>query len=318
MKRLMPLLLANFPVTNSAIKQTTTTTTANVTTAMRAMVVSNTITTSNTKANIFNTEPCPRRQEPSRRRPKKTVDWRHEICTFLDKPYDVLDNDLLHAFYEASDTLREIERLRKQASAQRGPPRFQMVHEIACHHSRGEQGVFLDPPTVVNYGPHDAHARSSRRIANMELFLERNKEITFLIYRRYECCGKIPPDEKLLYKNDTDDMNLQALLNREYIDIISPELRKAMSHLGENLKDIPFPDLWGDGAVVNYPYDWWFHSVDQIQNVTSTMLPEFQKHISLFAHYLQESLGKEWEIVHQLLSRQKITTGFIHYLFVSA
>ncbi|KAF2999956.1 hypothetical protein E8E14_003520 [Neopestalotiopsis sp. 37M] len=262
-------------------------------------------------------EPPPLRQAAPRRRPKKTIDWRSEICTFLDKPYGIPDNDLLDALDETSDTLREIEHLRKQASAQSDPPRSQIVHEITCHYSRSEQGVFLDPPTVVNYGPHDAHARSSRRITNMELFLERNKEITFLVYRQYECCGEVAPDQMLLHQDDTIDLNVKALLQHEYINIISPDLRKVMIDLGMNLNDIPFPDLSDEEAVVNSPYPWWFHYNDHIQNVISAMPSNFQEHIAVFECYLQEAFGKEWEIVNEMLSREKISTEFIHYLFVA-
>lgn len=284
--------------------------------ALRATVVESSVAICCARANLFYLEPRLLRQAAPRRRPKKTVDWKHEICISLGIPYDAPEKEVLDALSKASDTLREIEHLRKQASTKSGPPRFQIVHEIECRESRSDHGVFLDPPTVVNYGPHDAHVRSSSRITNMELFLERNKEVAFMVYRKYECCGKVPPDEKLLYQNDSDDMNVKALLLQEYIEIISPHLRKIMVDLGENIRDIPFPDLSEEGAVMYSPYTWWFHRTGQIETFTSNMPPDFQEHISVFAGYLQDSLGNEWEIVRQLLSRDRITAEFIHYLFV--
>ncbi|ETS79874.1 hypothetical protein PFICI_07403 [Pestalotiopsis fici W106-1] len=264
-------------------------------------------------------EPRRLRHKAPRRRPRRTIDWRYEICTFLDKPCDVPDNDLLDAFEEASGTLGEIERLRRQASDQHIPPRYQVVHEIICHHDRTERGIFLERPSVVNYGPHGAHVRSSRGISNKEVFLERNKEITFLVWRQYECCGIEPPDKGLLHQGGTDDLNIKALLKYEYIEIISSDLREAMIALGRRLEDIPMPDLEEEEEEeekIDAPYLWWFHQRSQIQVATLAMQPAFQEHIDVFARYLLESFGNEWEIVDQLLANKNITVDLIHYLFV--
>lgn len=260
-------------------------------------------------------EPHPLVHDALRRRPQTTIDWRSEIRRCLDKPHDISDLDLLDALDEASDILQEIEQLRNQASAQRAPPRFEIIHRISCQHNRTEQGYFLDPPSVVNYGPHDAHARSSRRIPNVELFLERNKEITCLVYREYECCGTTPPARKLLIQEDTDDMSAKALFINEYVHIVSSDLLEAMISLGKSMGDGPITDLSGERPFLRHPYTWWYHRRGQIE-AFALENPDLQEHIDVFACYLKESLEKEWEVVDKLLADQRITAEYLHYLFV--
>src|SRR3569833_2877285 len=74
-----------------------------------------------------------------------------------------------------------------------GPPRSEVIYQINCQSHQGEGGLYLDPPWIVESGPALAHLRGSQAIDNLELHLERNKEITFIVYREFECCGRPGP-----------------------------------------------------------------------------------------------------------------------------
>jgi hypothetical protein len=237
----------------------------------------------------------------------------------VEKPSGTPDKEILAALDAAYESLRELELWKNQVSAQRGPPRFQVINRITCHSFKSERGSFLDSPSVVDYGPHSAHVRSSSKVDNIELFLERNKEVTFLVYRDFECCGRTAPAESLLYQEGSNEANFKALLVRETISIISPELESAMVDLGRNaLKGIPYPDFESDEETTQHPYTWWFHRRQSISSAMTRMGTESQKHLGVFQRYLDECLSDEWSQVDRLLLDSTITTKYLHYLFVSA
>ncbi|KAJ0130193.1 Histone acetyltransferase GCN5 [Fusarium oxysporum f. sp. albedinis] len=116
--------------------------------------------------------PEPGNDADTRYRPMVPFSWRNEICRFLDVSPDALDKEL-KARYEAS----------------KGPLRYEIIHSVCCEQSKMEGRRYLNQPWVVESGPNNAHLRGSQPILNFKLFLERNKEVIFIIYKDYRCCG---------------------------------------------------------------------------------------------------------------------------------
>ncbi|RYP76667.1 hypothetical protein DL771_001589 [Monosporascus sp. 5C6A] len=248
-----------------------------------------------------------------------TIDWRGEICRFLGKPSGLTDDEILDALEATSDHLKEMKRLKTSEFALPNPPRFQVMHQTHCAAFKGEGGLYEDPPWVVESGPNMAHLRGSHPIRNFDLYLEQNKDITFIVYRQFECCGKAAP---INTKNNRArrELNPDDLLVGEYISIISEELRSAFIELSESaLSGIIHPDFDADSDdQISSPYLWWFHRRAEIQTAKSQLGPSFQRQLSVFQEYLQSSLGDEWEAVESLLVRKQITAEYLDYLFARA
>ncbi len=238
-----------------------------------------------------------------------TVDWRGEICRFLATPSNAGDDEILDALDLASDLLREAERLKSRAQAHQGPPRFQVIHRIYCKHSQAERGLYFDPPWVVKSGPNLAHLRGSHAINNLELHLERNKEITFIVYREFECCGRPPPRREPSRASTIDP---SAFLTREYITLVSEDLGLALSKLADlAFQGIPHPDFDEDVPRIQHPYLWWFSRRKEIEAVKLHLSESVCRHVEVFQNYLQEHLGSEWETVDALLSRGYVTAEYL-------
>ncbi|KAK5625849.1 hypothetical protein RRF57_001565 [Xylaria bambusicola] len=252
----------------------------------------------------------PHSRSRTRHRPTMTIDWREEICRFLNRSSELTDNAILDELDMVSAELIELRRLGTQPAVQSKPPDYQIINRVTCGQSTDDE-LYLDVPWVVNSGPHQAHLRGSNKIHNFELHLERNKEMTFLIFREFECCGRRPPAT-------VDDLQVKDLLAKEYVSNISTEFRRALIELCNlALQEIAHPDFVDDEVdQIYYPYLWWFHSRSIIEEAKMQISPKSLIHLGIFQNYLDACLGDEWNTVDSLLSTGYITAEHVRYLFV--
>lgn len=245
------------------------------------------------------------------------VDWRAVICHCLEISPEVSDQDLSKAMVEVAEKVKEIDSLRAAARKQQGPPRAQIVHSVECHKWRSEQKYFLDQPWVVESGPFDTHLRGSQPINNFELYLERNKEIAFIVYKHYECCARpvnLPPREQGEIGLGID---ASFLLQREEISLIAPELKEALVQIADvALEGIPHPDF-EDSRKILYPYIWYFHRRADIRQEIDELPPATRLYVDCFRDYIESRMEEEWQNVKMLMREGKISAQYMEYLMVS-
>ncbi|KAM0546980.1 hypothetical protein ACHAPJ_010642 [Fusarium lateritium] len=239
----------------------------------------------------------------ARRRLPMMVDWRREICSFLKKDYSCTDDEIRVKLEAVSERLRDLESLRRLALAKRGPPRVQVINQTECKRSK-ERGLYLDKPWVVETGPHHAHLRGSRRIENMELYLERNKEIICIAHRIYKCCGSSPPVQNPNHSEEAYEVDVDALRGK----LIAND-----DHLSEQDNRPGVKNH--ENQDTRHPYLWWFHHRQDVRSWAGRLDPESRKQIEVFQSYLGECLSSEWATVDTLLSRDKITAQYLDYVF---
>ncbi|SCN90228.1 related to TOB3 (member of AAA-ATPase family) [Fusarium fujikuroi] len=245
------------------------------------------------------------------------IDWRRKICSFLNMPSTCTDDEIIEELEIKDKLLRESESLKRLACSDQGPPRVQIINRITCQNS-DEQGLYLDEPWLVENGPYRAHLRCSRLVDNLDLYLERNKDIVCIAYRDYECCGKPPP---------VPDPGQFELLVRENVHVVSDELKAAWNHLvvavnedagsPANISRAAFDseDENGRAQETQHPYLWWFQHRNRIERMKSYLSQESKNQVEAFQHYLKVYLGDEWAKVDSLIREGKMTAKYLSYLF---
>ncbi|KAI0855309.1 ATPase [Xylaria cubensis] len=257
----------------------------------------------------------PHKRPRARYRPSMTIDWREEICRFLGRSSKLDDNEILDELDMVSTELVELRRISSKQLAPPKPPDYQVIYRVRCQQSN-EDELYLDTPWVVNSGPSNAHLRGSNKIHNFELHVERNKEMTFLIFREFECCGSISRDTNLT-QGVGFDIQAKDLLVKEYVSNISNEFRLALTELcGSALSDTAHLDFMNEEIdQIDHPYLWWFQARSSLEEVGAQISPDLRLHLDVFRCYLDKCLGDEWATVDRLLSSNHITAAYIHYLF---
>ncbi|KAF4989035.1 hypothetical protein FGRMN_9407 [Fusarium graminum] len=206
--------------------------------------------------------------------------WRNEICRFLEVSPDVLDEEILQALGKASKILKEAEQMRARFEARQGPPRYQLIYSS---------------------------------ILNFELYLERNKEVVFIIYKNYRCCGNSRSHRPRPRKDEQVKFEASSLLVSEEISIISPDLKSAMADFADSvLGKFPHPDF-SDDEEMKYPYIWWFHRRKEIDAALEKHQFALGK---LVREYVLGRMAEEWETVDKLLEKKQISLQYMGYLFV--
>ncbi|KAF5638790.1 AAA family ATPase [Fusarium tjaetaba] len=252
----------------------------------------------------------------TRKKPITTVDWRAELCRVMDRREDISNADLLDGLDAAFDELKESRsRLQARENFLHGPPRHQVLYRIRCEGSRlddedsdaseetTEEGytTYEKPPWVVQYGPHKAHLRAGSHVPSLELYLERNKDIAFLVY-----VDLYHPIEAAAL----------PMYTKESICIISPHLRNALHDLKLSaLEGIPHPDFEDLSLHIPFPYLWWFNRRDQIANTVAESDAESQCYLSLLQNYMFDRLQSAWSKVDELTSKGLITIEYLDYIY---
>ncbi|KFY06830.1 hypothetical protein V492_07707 [Pseudogymnoascus sp. VKM F-4246] len=258
--------------------------------------------------------PRPRPGRRNRRPLMKIIDWRGQICRFLNIELESTDEFVLESLYDASEKLEEAERLAaEKLEPQDLTPEYQEIHRVRCASDRDRHTyLYLEEPFVVNSGPRNAHLRGSKAIHNFELHLERNKSISFIAYKDYRCCDASPSAQRM-----SGNPEPSALMIGESVSIISPDLAAALNDIAKKaLARIPHPNFLDIGNEFSSPYLWWFCGRKKILEAERAIDMHYQKHTSVFKTYLHNRLGATWSTVDSLLSKGKISSQYIEYLFV--
>ncbi|KAL6799935.1 P-loop containing nucleoside triphosphate hydrolase protein [Trichoderma sp. SZMC 28012] len=286
----------------------------------------------------FNDTPSSRsKRELPTYRPVLTIDWRAEMCRLLDLSSQISDDDLFEAIEVASQNLKEFEILKSKGTEKLGPPRFQIIHSVHCHATGDKPQLYLEQPWAVEDGPL-LHLRGSKAINNFDLFLERNKEIAFIIYKDYECCDGVPSTTSKSKIELGLEVDASTFLTGEHIQLISNDLKLALESLASKVFDgIPHPfseeedypsigsrdkrmpfQFLGEKDVrsIEYPYMFLFHRRKEVEEVATNQPPGAQIYLDVFFNYLFSRMAEEWAVVDQLLAQKKISAKYLDYLFV--
>ncbi|KHN96247.1 ATPase, AAA-type, core [Metarhizium album ARSEF 1941] len=256
----------------------------------------------------------------ARHRPRRVIDWRGEICHFLDLSSESTDEDVLHALETVSDRLQEAASSTSE-QASRKPPRFQVVNRIECRNLVGSNAMYLETPRLVESGPHGAHLTGSNEIRNLKAYLKQNKEVVSLVHRHFECCGKLSLERIHRHQRRAVAIEPSTLLTREYMEIISDGLRNALTQLSQvALQGVLHPKFEADGdedeEMIPHPYLWWYHRRQEIETARRRLGHTARQMIELCHDYFQNRLQDVWSTVDGLLSRGSITAEYIEYLFL--
>lgn len=240
------------------------------------------------------------------------IDWRSQLCQFLRMAPESSDASLLENLQDASDKLEVAKKLTSMVPESHDTPlQFQMIHRVDCALERGTT-LYLGEPYVVNSGPRNAHIRASQSIDNFELYLERNKTLSFIAYKNYLCCNT-----DTYHLNQQPIIDASALITGESVAVISPEFCSGLTLLTQqSLSEIPHP-IFEVNEEFSSPYLWWYHRRQRIADQEEFLNDCQTEHIALFQKYLSDCLGAQWEQVDSLLSRGMISAEFIEYLYVS-
>ncbi|CAH0032599.1 unnamed protein product [Clonostachys rhizophaga] len=261
-----------------------------------------------------------------------TIDWRAELCRILEFSTEVSDGEILDHLEASLQELKDA-RLRYESQGAAGPPRAEILYTVHCtKSSRLSSTLYRELHNAGETAQDGIHLLGRVAITNLELHLERNKDIAFIVYKDFECCGDPVPKMKQHDKNNEDFDVYSPLLKDESIAFVSDAMIDALSMLANRAwSDSQHPQFMtpahkkknqkadevsdNDPDKITYPYLWWFHSRQNIKEAMEHIDREYIPYLSAFKDYVETRMSGEWNLVDKLMSRDKITAKYLRYLY---
>lgn len=246
------------------------------------------------------------------------IDWRETLCKFLGISPGTDDTTLVETLQDTAERNQLLEDTQPSPSSPcpRGQnPSYQVIYRILCFESDNSvPGLYLEPPWVVNSGRQGAHLRASTEISHFELYLERHKELQFVVYKDYSCCESKPAKEE---RNNGDSGSPDTYSTSESVCIITEEFSEALNQLSQCTPgNLNCPNFEVLGEFYS-PYLWWYQGREVIEEALPKMDPKDQPHINSLGEYIQETLGGTYTQVDSLLRDGNIMAENLSYLYAS-
>lgn len=205
------------------------------------------------------------------------------------------------------------------------PSRFQILNRIMQKDYYARKGqnssewqlsspYFDEPEWIEGQGP-QRQLRCSLPVTNFELYLEKNKDIAFIVYRDFhpaaDMAGSDTSDRpakstgawRPLPRSETIRPVGQVLI--EAIETLLSS-RDEYSSLLQNYKDAP---------ELQAPYLTVYNSRKDLDTIKEGLSPEGQKQFSLLLQYITDQYGDRYEAADSLFSENKISSANMPYLF---
>ncbi|CAG9991342.1 unnamed protein product [Clonostachys byssicola] len=291
---------------------------------------------------------APRSQDAetrTRQNPITTIDWRAQLCRFLGTENSITDDELLE---ELETAFIDLKKARLPGTDPHDPyigSRHQIIYRLRCLKSGGRTRLYEELCSSDETVQQGTHLFGRATIKNLELYLERNKDIAMIVYKDFECCGHVNSS----FQHDYDQGQLPTsdaspLLKGESIKLVSEEMKRALSDMlalvstdaplpksqdpqvTEMGEDISSPDSSDvDEAVIEseheledavYPYLWWFHHRLEISDIIDMTNEDPVSPILILRDYIISRMSNEWVSVDYMMSQNQITARYLPYLYV--
>jgi hypothetical protein len=199
---------------------------------------------------------------------------------------------------------------------------FQVLHEVHCF-TLDSRRLVLDTPTYQNgqhdtenwavldpeYPTHDSRSRhltGARRLVSLDAYTKQNSTLDFLVLKHYACCD-----------SGTSSADGIAQVTGESIRLQSADFCDILQEFYDEARSICQPHTFQPKDVLAAPYTWFYHEKTNLIGRLYRLLDGKQGRLRPLFDTIQRSMSSEYDAVDSLLSIERITWTYIHYLFVS-
>ena len=206
------------------------------------------------------------------------------------------------------------------------PSRYQIIYRIKrqelVQQHNGKQkwenrfSPFFDHPEWVRGQGSASRIQCNLPLTNFDLYLEKNKDITFIVYRNFDT-----ESTRIVAKPGTDDLSSdKATLHPQYTsetvrpvnkDLIEATmaLLKSQQEYAELLRE------FSASLELPAPYLFIYHSRRSLETFQDSLPLHAKAQLSLLLNYVTEQYADEYATADSLLSRNKISPEHLRYLF---
>ncbi|KAF7506315.1 hypothetical protein GJ744_011888 [Endocarpon pusillum] len=218
-----------------------------------------------------------------------------------------LDLEKLQEYIELLQTqVKKLESSQKEPS----PSRFQVLHRIMQNQRDHKSSTYFDNPEWIEGQHGQRQLRCSLPVTNFDLYLEKNKDIAFIVYRDF-LAGSGRPDHSTEIAG-----SVRPLPSSETIRPITQVLIQTIETLLSSQDE--FSSLlqeYKKSPELQAPYLAVYHSRKYLHTFQEGLSSEAQKQFSLLLQYTTDQYGEKYAAADSLFSENKISSDNVPYLF---
>lgn len=203
------------------------------------------------------------------------------------------------------------------------PCRYQVLYRIHQKESvqhkdriKVEQRLsvpFFDHPEWVKGAENVRRVQCNVPLTNFDLYLEKNKDISFIVYRNFD------PDLDITAAKSATGGDEGAHVPKHTSETIRPiakDLVEAIKSLLESREEYAeFLSQYRSSYELPAPYLFVYHSRKHLEDIHRNLSLSASKQLSLLSNYITKQYGHEYTAADTLLSQNKISQEFVRYLF---
>lgn len=264
--------------------------------------------------------------EPSTHASKRVDD--HMIKTDIKQVLDQADPSTvdLQKLQEYIEVLQAQAREFESMQSRPAPSRYQVIYrikewELVQHQDSEKKWVgrympFFDHPEWVRGQGTASHIKSNLPLTNFELYLEKNKDISFIVYRNFHNESARITDESGTDSTQSDESAHRPHHTNETVRLVNTKLIEAIKALLDSQQQ--YAELereFAKSLELPAPYLFIYHSRKSLEKFQASLPAHAKDQVSLLLNYVTEQYADEYANADSLLSRNKISPKLLGYLF---
>jgi hypothetical protein len=164
-----------------------------------------------------------------------------------------------------------------------------------------------EEPPSVHAGDMSSHLHFRKTISSLDLFLERNRGLSFLIIKEHYCCGR----EFRYMSNGVPSPQQEKLM------LVSQDLCDVLSEFRDKHEDRgPLIPEFAVLTEIDNPHLWAYHTERELSMHLDRCRGDKSEHLRLFLEYFNTDKRHEWAEVGDQLSKNLISRNYVQYVFV--
>ncbi|KIX00295.1 uncharacterized protein Z518_10434 [Rhinocladiella mackenziei CBS 650.93] len=188
-------------------------------------------------------------------------------------------------------------------------PRWIVLYKIDSNADE----VYFDRPECVEDEAGNRFLRSTIPLRNLELYLERNKDISFVVFEVFAARSSSTSQSHTVFSREGESSI--APLSRS-IYPVSYDLKQALEWLLDSQESFDgFKKEYDRTGLINDPCIFFYHSRASYNPEDESLHSDTIRHLNLLWSYINRDFGQEYERVDNMLQRGVTCPGFIKYLF---
>lgn len=189
---------------------------------------------------------------------------------------------------------------------------YRILHISSENSTENLSSTFFDPPECVIGQGSARMLRCKIPLSNFDLYLEQNKDVSFIVYRTYVESDAVAVSNSHITINGEE---IPVEIN-ESIQPVAQDLITALETILQSREE--YEDLlatYRSTDELHAPYLFMYHNRKDLDMVRNNLNQFSQNQFALFSEYVIQNYGSMYETADSLFSRGKTSPECIKYLF---